>query len=254
VSVIPHPNFRGQLPPILESPSLYRGDGGTPAFEVKFVLTEAEAADAEQLLRPSLAVDPFADPALGAYRVTSVYFDTAALDVYRRSENYRRRKYRVRRYGMSATAFLERKSKSDQEVQKRRTAVPLAELGGLDGAAPDEWSGAWFAKQVKDRGLRPVCRVSYSRVALVGSCPEGPIRVTFDRAARGLGARGPDPEPVADGPPLLHGEVIAEFKFLGAMPSVFKGVVEKLRLNPRPVSKYRRCVQAAGLVPEGGHA
>ncbi|HJZ93845.1 MAG TPA: polyphosphate polymerase domain-containing protein [Gemmataceae bacterium] len=243
------------LPAVFESPSLYRGDADTPAFEVKFVLTEAQAAEAERLLRPSLAADPHADPTLGgAYRVTSVYFDTAAFDVYRRSENYRRRKYRVRRYGTSPIAFLERKSKSDQEVEKRRTAIPLAELGGLDGAAPDEWSGAWFVKQLRDRGLRPVCRISYSRVALVGSCPEGPIRVTFDRAARGLGARGLDPEPVADGPPLLHDEVVAEFKFLGAMPSVFKCVVERLRLNPRPVSKYRRCVEAAGLVPEGANA
>src|SRR5262249_46105605 len=181
---------------------------------VKLVRAEAQAAEAGRFLRPSLAADPHADPTLGgAYRVTSVYFDTAAFDVYRRSENYRRRKYRVRRYGMSPTAFLERKSKSDTEVQKRRTAVPLGDLVGLDGAAPDEWSGAWFVKQLRDRGLRPVCRVSYSRVALVGSCPEGPIRVTFDRAARGLGTRGPVPEPVADGSPLLCDEVIAEFKF-----------------------------------------
>jgi VTC domain len=255
LSVIPNGDVRRHLPAVFESPSLYRGDGETPAFEVKFVLTEAEAAEAERLLRPSLAADPHADPALGgAYRVTSVYFDTPALDVYRRSENYRRRKYRVRRYGVSPTAFLERKSKSDQEVQKRRTAVPLAELGELNGSAPDEWSGAWFVKQLRDRGLRPVCRVSYSRVALVGSCPEGPIRVTFDRAARGLGTRGADPEPVADGSPLLQDEVIGEFKFLGAMPPVFKGVIERLRLNPRPVSKYRRCVETAGLVPEGGNA
>src|SRR5262249_56979914 len=117
---------------------------------VKLVRAEAQAAEAGRFLRPSLAADPHADPTLGgAYRVTSVYFDTAAFDVYRRSENYRRRKYRVRRYGTSPIAFLERKSKSDQEGEKRRTAIPLAELGGLGGAAPEEWSGAWVVRQLR---------------------------------------------------------------------------------------------------------
>jgi hypothetical protein len=31
------------------------------------------------------------------------------------------------------------------------------------------------------------------------------------------------------------------------MPGPFKAVVEDLRLTPRSVSKYRRCVEAVGL-------
>jgi hypothetical protein len=252
LSLLPNPDVYRHPPAIFVCPGLYRDEAETPAFEVKFLLTKAEAQEVERRLRGRLAPDPHADPALGgAYRVTSVYFDTPAFDVYRRSAGYRRRKYRVRRYGSGPTVFLERKAKKQQQVRKRRVLVPLAELSTLVGEVPSEWPGAWFADQLAKRQLQPVCRVSYERVALVGTCPVGPIRVTFDRSAHGGPVTSADPEPVVDGPRLLDDEVITEFKFLGAMPVAFKEVVEGLRLNPRSVSKYRRCVQAAGLAVSG---
>jgi hypothetical protein len=254
VSVLPDPELRRHLPAILESPSLYRGEAETPSFEIKFLLSEVEANEVEQRLRPSLLLDPHADPALdNAYHVTSVYFDTAAFDVYRRTKGYKRRKFRIRRYGIGASVFLEQKSKSEQRVRKRRTSVPDCELSSLVATELNGWPGAWFAKKLADRGLSPVCRVSYQRLALIGTSSEGPIRVTFDRSAIGDSATGHAPEPVANGRALLADEVIAEFKFLGAMPTLFKTVIEDLRLAPRPVSKYRRCVEAAGLVTASGN-
>jgi hypothetical protein len=235
------------------SPGLFRSAGTAPAFEVKFLLSESEAEEVERRLRERLASDPHADRN-GTYRVTSVYFDTPQFDVYRRSEKYRRRKYRVRRYGTAPSVFLERKYKNNQEVRKQRTVLPLIEVAGLTNGHADEWSGAWFAKQLTARGLHPVCRVSYDRIALVGACHDGPIRVTFDRKALGAPADGVTPVPVTDGPGLIDGEVITEFKFISAMPAVFKDVIEALRLNPRPVSKYRRCVEAVGLGAENGNA
>lgn len=240
---LPHP------PAHLESPSLLRD---APAFEVKFLLTGAQAAEAERRLRTSLVPDPHADPT-GHYRVTSVYFDTPAFDVFHRADGYRRRKFRIRRYGLSPTAFLEQKSRSGPEVKKRRTAVPLPELARLF-EEPADWPGGWFAAKLARRGLRPVCRVSYDRVALVGASADGPVRVTFDRAAVGTEAAGPVPERVADGKALLADEVIAEFKFLGAMPAAFKDVVAELRLEPRGLSKYRRCAAAVGLVGDAPNA
>jgi len=252
VDLISEANLNGHANGVAISPGLYRSNGSLPAFEVKFLLTEAEAVEAEQRVRSRLTPDPHAD-GTGAYRVTSVYFDTPAWDVYRRSDRFRRRKYRVRRYGTSPTVFLERKSKKQQRIRKRRTDLPLADLATLSNS-PTDWPGAWFARQVAARGLRPVCRVSYHRVALVGSCPDGPIRVTFDRTAHGGLARGLTPESVIDGHSLLDSEVIVEFKFLASMPVLFKDVIEGLRLGPRPVSKYRRCVEAVGLATEGGNA
>lgn len=245
------PDSNWPAPAILESPALFRGEAGLPAYEVKFLLTESEVAEVERWLRPRLTPDRHAEPALGgAYQVTSVYFDTAGLDVYRRSETFRRRKYRVRRYGSAPTVYLERKTKKDQRVRKRRTAVPFDGLAALVGADWPDWPGTWFARQLAGRSLGPVCRVSYLRRALVGTCHDGPIRVTFDRLALGAPAAGPAPRPVADGKPLLDGEVITELKFLGAMPTVFKDVVEGMKISPRPVSKYRRCVEAVGLAAE----
>jgi hypothetical protein len=252
LSLLPHLRLIRPSPDPAVSPGLYRDEDRTPAFEVKFLLTTAEAREVERRLRGGLAPDPHADPRLGgAYRVTSVYFDTPAFDVYHRADGFRRRKYRVRRYGDAPTAFLERKAKKQQRVRKRRSAVGLGEVVRILGDVPADWDGAWFAQQLARRGLRPVCRVSYERVALVGACPEGPIRVTFDRAARGGPASSPEPHPVADGPTLLGDEVITEFKFLGAMPTVFKDLVEGLSLAPRSVSKYRRCVEAVGLAGPG---
>jgi hypothetical protein len=248
LSLLPDPDVYRHPPAIFESPGLYQDGTETPAFEVKFLLTTAEALEVERRLRGRLAPDPHADLARGgAYRVTTVYFDTGNFDVYHRSAGYRRRKYRVRRYGTAPTIFLERKQKKQQRLRKRRTAIPHAELAALAGDAPADWDGTWFATQIDKRQLRPVCRVSYDRVALVGACPVGPIRVTFDRSAHGAAATDSDPVPLADGPRLLTDEVITEFKFLGAMPAAFKEVVEELRLTPRSVSKYRRCVEAVGL-------
>lgn len=254
MSVLPNGELLRQLPSLLESPALYRPEADTPAFEVKFLLTEMQAVEVERHLRPSLVVDPHSDPDLGnSYRVTSVYFDTAAFDVFHRTKGHRRRKFRIRRYGTGAVVFLEQKSKSKQQVRKKRTVIADGELSSFDAAELNGWPGAWFATKLAKRALVPICRISYQRTALIGTSSEGPIRVTFDRLAHGATAAGRVPEPVADGKSLLSDEVIAEFKFLGAMPNLFKSVIEGLQLTPRPVSKYRRCVGALGLAAEQGN-
>src|SRR4051794_6422627 len=81
----------------LESPSLF-GPGaaadGTTAYEVKFLLTEEQAAEVAARVSGQLALDPYADPALGnAYMTTSVYTDTPSFDVFYRTEGYNRNKF-----------------------------------------------------------------------------------------------------------------------------------------------------------------
>ena len=53
MSLMPKPDRR--LLSALESPALYRGDADVPAFEVKFLLTETEAHEAQRRLRTVLA-------------------------------------------------------------------------------------------------------------------------------------------------------------------------------------------------------
>jgi hypothetical protein len=189
--------------------------------------------------------DPHSDPTHG-YLITSTYLDTPAFDVFRRTPGFDVHKYRVRRYGTEPAVHLEKKSKADGRVWKCRGTMPLADL-----ARPmAEWGVGWFASDVAGLGLRPVCVVSYRRAAFVGESAGGSVRLTLDRAAFGVPATGVSVEPVAAGCPLLSDVVVVELKFLAALPALFKEAVEKFRLQPTGVSKYRRCVRAAGLCPE----
>ena len=233
-----------------ESPSLaLPRDSGGAAYELKFLLDEPRAQDVEAWARLRLALDPHGDPALGgAYRTTSLYFDTPELDVYHRSPSYRRRKFRLRRYGSAAEVFLERKAKWGDRVAKRRTAVPEAELPLLaHPMALVTWPGHWFHGSLVTRRLVPVCHIVYQRTAYVGSCPEGPLRLTLDRRAHGVLTGEWGLGPVEGGLPLLAKQVILEFKFRGALPAPLKELIQVMRLSPHGVSKYRLCREAWGV-------
>src|SRR5262249_32058705 len=182
------------------------------------------------------------------YRTTSLYFDTPELDVYHRTPSYRRRKFRVRRYGATPGFFLERKSKWGDRVEKRRTPVPEEELALL--AHPMSivtWPGHWFHRRLLLRRLRPACQIVYQRTAYVGSCAEGPLRLTLDRRLHGVLTEEWNLTPFEGGLPLLTGRVILELKFRAALPMPFKEVVASLRLSPHTVSKYRLCREAWGV-------
>lgn len=134
-SAVPDGDDRVQLTPTaFESPSLQRGvsSAAGAAFEVKFLLDEALAAAVEDWARRRLVIDPHGDPARGgAYRTTSLYCDTPELDVYRRTPGYKRRKFRLRRYGEANWVYFERKSKSGDRVSKRRTIADECDITRL---------------------------------------------------------------------------------------------------------------------------
>src|SRR5262245_1082341 len=116
------------------------------ASEIKIPLDAATAALVRVWARERLLPDPNARGAQGdTYEITSLYFDTPALDVFHRRGGHRHSKFRIRRYGGS-TIFLERKLKRRGQLTKRRTSVALAELAHLIDApaAKAGWSGEWF--------------------------------------------------------------------------------------------------------------
>ena len=232
--------------PFWTSPSLAAtSDGSRPAFELKFAVAPAVAAELEGWAADRLPRDPHAHPDRG-YLITSTYFDTPALDVFRRTPGYDVHKFRARRYGTEPTAHLERKSKAEGRVWKCRGTVPLAALGRPVG----EWPVDWFAADVTERGLAPVCGVTYRRAAYVGDAAAGHVRLTLDREAWGVPHAHLSLAPLAAGTPLLpDAVVVVEFKFLAALPPLFKEAVERFKLQPTGISKYRRCVRAAGLCP-----
>jgi hypothetical protein len=234
----------------IESPALAVERGQGDPYELKFRLTEAESHTIEAWARQRLRPDPHGHD--GVYATTSVYCDTAGLDVYRRSDGHRRSKFRLRRYGTSAMVFLERKTKKGDRVRKRRAAVSPDELALLASLAEAPgWAAEWFLQRVRTRRLRPVCRVGYERTAFVGTTSEGAVRLTMDRGLAGVPASGWEPAALEDARPLLPGSILVELKFHDALPLLFKELLPLLPASPARVSKYRLCVDAWGLAPGG---
>ncbi len=251
------PSGNGYVTPAsgLESPSLFApsANGATDAataYEVKFLLTEEQVREVIARVTGKLALDAYADPAMGnAYCTTSIYTDTPNFDVFYRTQGYNRDKFRVRRYGLNGPVFVERKSKNGDKVRKHRAPINANEVSDLAALSlTSEWAGEWFHSQLIQKQLKPVCRVAYERVAYLGTADGGTVRLTFDRNVRGVVATEWAIEQVGEGAPLLD-RVVCEFKFRVAMPALFKGIVVDLGLTPTPVSKYRTFVRAAGLVP-----
>ena len=222
------------------------------AYEIKFLVPQSVAEAALTWARSHLAPDPHANSNDGdGYSVNSLYFDTKNLDVFRRNGSFGKSKYRVRRYGLESTIFLERKLKSRGLVSKRRTRIADRELVRL--AVPDPepgWIGHWFRRRLAVRQLHPRCQIRYERVARVGMMPEGPIRFTVDRNLRALLRGEYEVAETGSWLPLLPEQCVMELKFRLSMPAIYRSLMEELSLTPQPVSKYRLSIQAFGLDPD----
>lgn len=224
------------------------------AREIKFLVDMKLAPQIQEWMRANLEPDENGDgPFHDQYATSSLYFETAAFDVFHRRGSYGRAKYRIRRYGLSPIMFLERKFRTDRLLAKRRTTVPVTEFERLEGDVPDPaWAGYWFHRRIIVRRLRPLVQLSYNRTARYGSSSTGPVRMTVDFDLRVL--------PLADrafipgtGLPLLEGQNVVELKYRVALPALFKQLVEQFSLKTQPVSKYRAGLALLGLSPDATH-
>ncbi|MBI2804415.1 MAG: polyphosphate polymerase domain-containing protein [Planctomycetes bacterium] len=229
------------------SPSLWQ-DREEPAFEFKFQVDQTKARDLATWAAEHLNLDPHADPQLeNSYRVHGLYFDTPFLDVYHRSPGFKKRKFRLRRYGEGATIFLEQKRKSAGRVAKRRVPIGEGDLARLrEPYAEVEWPGVWFHRRISQRQLQPSCLISYCRQAYFGHNAEGPLRMTLDRQVRAGDANGWSIATLADGGPTLTEQVLLELKFRRHLPALFKALMQDFALTPGPLSKYRLAIQSLG--------
>jgi hypothetical protein len=224
------------------------------AREIKFVIDTSLASEIQEWMRANLEPDengtgPFGDE----YATSSLYFETPKFDVFHRRGSYGRSKYRIRRYGLADSMFLERKFRTDRLLAKRRTSVPLTDFSYLEANEGDpEWAGYWFHRRLLVRQLHPLLQLSYDRTARLGASGTGPVRMTIDFNLRVL----PLPDRAflpGTGFPMLEGQNIVELKYRVALPGLFKQLVERFKLKTQPVSKFRAGLAALGLTPETSH-
>jgi VTC domain-containing protein len=218
----------------------------TSAYELKFLINESRAVEVLAWARRHMTSDPHVEPSLGdAYRISSLYLDTPALDVFCHRGSTARSKLRLRRYGEESSVFLERKRKRRDCVEKRRVPVLEAEMRLLQNPdTPPDWTGRWFHKRLRARRLQPICQVSYERAAYVAGDPEDPLRLTLDRRLRCVPATEWAVPSIHCGMDLLPGKRILELKYRGILPTLFKRAIRELCLRPTAVSKYRLGVEA----------
>lgn len=233
------------------SPSTDTRENREFASELKFLVSFGVAEQIRGWARGRLLPDPNAGgPAGDAYRITSLYFDTAAREVYHRHGSFGRSKYRIRRYGHSDTVFLERKLRTRGLLAKRRSIVALDDLPRLDDPLAERgWPGFWFHRRLLARKLVPVCQIAYDRTARVAMTPNGPIRLTLDHNLRALPAERLSFSQ-AEGTLLMPREMIVELKFRRETPALFKYLIQEFALNAQAVSKYRLAAARLGLVHE----
>ena len=210
------------------------------AREIKFLVDLSMADDVRHWARTHLGSDPHGTGEFGdEYVTTSLYFDTPAYDVYHRNGSYARGKFRIRRYGLLDFIFLERKMRTDRLLAKRRTTVPLDALqrvGELD--VDPAWPGYWFHRRILFRGLRPLVQISYERTARLSIVDGDPVRFTMDTNLRVL----PMPDRAflpGVGFPVIAHQAIVEMKYRREAPAVLRQAVERFKLTPVAISKYR---------------
>jgi hypothetical protein len=215
------------------------------ASEVKFLIAHALAPAIADWARTHLDPDPHgAGPYRDEYETSSLYFDNLAFDVLHRRRSFGRAKYRIRRYGGAPVVFLERKLRQPGMLVKRRTIEPVDGLHRLELADPVVgWAGEWFHRRLLIRQLRPVCQVSYHRIAR--NATGTGARLTLDTNLRVLPVTA---AAFADeqGQPYLERAHVLELKFPGRLPAIFRNLVEEFALEPRTASKYRLGMAALG--------
>jgi len=210
------------------------------AREIKFLVDVSAADDVQHWARTHLGPDPHGTGPFGdEYVTTSLYFDTPTLDVYHRNRSHGRGKFRIRRYGLLDFIFLERKMRTDRLLAKRRTTVPLDALQRVGEPDADPgWAGYWFHRRILFRGLQPLVQISYERTARLSVVGGDPVRFTMDTNLRVL--------PMPDraflpglGFPVIAQQAIVEMKYRREPPAVLRQAVERFKLTPVAISKYR---------------
>jgi len=231
-----------------------------PRYEIKYAITEPEAAWITRYIEPYCRPDPRIPAGASSYTVTSLYLDSAGLDFYwqKKTLQERRLKVRGRMYGPEpgGIVFVEVKRRVGDLILKSRVPVH-----------PDDWvrllradrsllrppRSASEALRIEDfrnlvlcRDLRPVLAIRYERTPFIGRM-ESYSRLTFDRAIGWQRAGGPSFPAGECGYRAMDfgvvlgcrgSPVLLEVKFSGRLPLWVEQMIRRLGLERQSFSKY----------------
>ena len=221
-------------------------------YEIKYVVRKQLADKLKETLTPYMQRDPHLSDEMPAYRVNSIYFDSADLRCFwEKVDGVRfRRKVRIRSYGKASDqSFLEIKQKVDMTTQKRRsrfsTSHLIDRLVDRTGKSLQGEVGEEVELLFHQNGYQPQVLVSYDRVAYMGRTDDS-MRVTFDSNCRYKQTNLFEMDSMQEADYFLHPALqIVEVKFDNLVPRWMTSLVRKFNLSPTRVSKYCHSVNCA---------
>ncbi len=163
-------------------------------------------------------------------RYDTLYYDTAALDMFTRHHNRQltRQKIRIREYCATGDFFLEIKRKSNTgRTKKKRMAIPPSEHLNFRTSELQNFIAEKSVYRAED--LLPQLRTMFERITLVN--PAKTERLTIDI---NLSWKNEQTGLTASLPNL----VIIELKRDGRTPSEMQRILRDQRIRPLKMSKY----------------
>ncbi len=225
--------------------------------EIKYVITEAQAAAITRFIKPYLHYDHYCklQPS-HTYSIVSLYLDSANLRLCRESlEGHKNRfKLRIRSYSDNHDypCFLEIKRRINRIIMKSRSRIRHSDIVDLLAGKnvpiqnkADEEIFRQFQLYMHSINAGPVVRIRYMRQAYENDS-ENRVRVTFDRdlcyniknsselSLNGRNWRRHN----------LKG-VVLEIKFTGRYPVWLSQMAKCLNLEQQSMSKYATSIKRA---------
>ena len=241
-------------------------------YELKFPVETAEKDRFLSAVREELEPDPHCVDS--AYRVSSLYFDSADLRAYweKLDGEEIRSKYRLRFYSRESSEQIDLES-ATFEIKHRVNNTVYKERAKLTAAGAEALlSGRRTVAEVRDcvdpqvngspatllkiihaataqGGLHPTNIITYIREAWIGR--QNPrLRVTFDRLVEAYSPGDHLRVATRSGQLALPStRQILEIKFDHAIPRFLRDVVCAQGITLRRFSKYAAGVEAPGVVP-----
>lgn len=184
----------------------------------------------------------------GTYEIRSAYFDD--YKDFALNQNLMgvspRFKYRIRIYnGDNSFIHLEKKIKNHDMTRKESCRLSYEEcrelLSGNYSISPDDCD---FLKQFKAYAaihlLKPKVVVIYERKAFI--CPDGNVRVTFDRnISSATNIEQFFETDIAKRPILASGKHVLEVKYDEFLPKYIKNILNTGKMDRTTFSKYYLC-------------